>query len=170
MIGADVGNGIFGSLIVRQAQLKEPHRDLYDTDDPNHLILLNQWQQPVVSEGSLSRDTTDMATLLVNGRGRQPNGPEVPLTTFIVTPGRRHRFRVANGAGAGSCPMTFSIDGHSLLLITLDGHPVSPQVVKSITLAKGMFSDKISLAPKVSLVGAVLRAESLFCLASVITS
>ena len=122
---------------MRQAQLREPHRDLYDIDDPNHVIILSQWQQPVVPEGSVNRDISEMDILLVNGRGRQPNGPKVPLSTFIVTPGRRHRFRVANGAGAGSCPMTLSIDGHSLLLIALDGHPVNPQKVNSITLAKG---------------------------------
>ncbi|XP_033226148.1 laccase-like isoform X2 [Belonocnema kinseyi] len=146
--GADVANGLFGSLIVRQAQLREPHRELYDIDDPNHVILLSQWQQPVISEGSVSRDKTELDILLVNGKGRQPSGPNVPLSTFIVTPGRRHRFRVANGAGSGSCPMTLSIDGHSLLLIGLDGHPINPQKVNAITLAKGERADFILKANK----------------------
>ncbi|XP_043474717.1 L-ascorbate oxidase-like isoform X3 [Leptopilina heterotoma] len=146
--GADVANGVFGSLIVRQAQLLEPHRDLYDIDDPNHVILLSQWQQPNVPESSSNGDVTEMDTILVNGKGRQPNGPEVPLTNFVVTPGRRHRFRVANGAGSGSCPMTLSVDGHPLVLIALDGHPVSAQKVNSITLAKGERADFILHANK----------------------
>lgn len=146
--GADVANGVFGSLIVRQAQLLEPHRDLYDIDDPNHVILLSQWQQPSVPESSANGDVTEMDTILINGKGRQPNGPEVPLTNFVVTPGRRHRLRVANGAGSGSCPMTLSVNGHPLVLIALDGHPVSAQKVNSITLAKGERADFILHANK----------------------
>lgn len=134
--GADVTNGIVGSLIVRQADLREPHRALYDIDDPNHVVLVTQWQHsPEVSE--FNQDYSKPAILLINGRGRQPNGPIIPLSTFTVIPGRRHRFRVANAGGAGACPVTLFIEGHSLLLIALDGHPIEPRQVTSITLAKG---------------------------------
>ncbi|XP_011142467.1 laccase-2 isoform X2 [Harpegnathos saltator] len=137
--GADVSNGIFGALVVKQADLREPHRALYDIDDLNHVVLVTQWQHS--PEVSFNQGHTKPAILLINGKGRQPGGPSVPLTTFTVVPGRRHRFRVANAGGAGACPVTLFIDGHSLLLIALDGHPIEPRQVTSITLAKGERAD-----------------------------
>lgn len=129
-----MSNGVFGSLIVRQADARDPHRALYDVDDPEHVVLLTQWSQQQAS--GLSAKSKG-SLILVNGKGRHPDGPQVPLTAYTVTPGRRHRFRVANAGGAGSCPVTLAVDSHTLLLITLDGHPVNPQNVTSITLAKG---------------------------------
>lgn len=134
--GDDVSNGIFGALIVKQADIRDPHRALYDIDDSSHVILVSQWQH----SGEISFTETSHAKpaiLLVNGRGRQPNGPRVPFTKFTVLPGRRHRFRLANAGGAGSCPITILVDAHPLLLIALDGQPVEPRQVASITLAKG---------------------------------
>lgn len=133
--GADLANGIVGSLIVRQADLREPHRALYDVDDPNHVVLVTQWQHS--PEVSFNQGYSKPAILLINGRGRQLNGPAVPLSTFTVIPGRRHRFRVANAGGAGACPVTLFIDSHPFLLIALDGQPIEPRQVTSITLAKG---------------------------------
>ncbi|XP_032672515.1 laccase-2-like isoform X2 [Odontomachus brunneus] len=144
--GADVTNGIFGSLIVRQADLKEPHRALYDIDDPNHVILVTQWQHS--PEISFNQGHMKPAILLINGKGRQPNGPTVPYTAFTVVPGRRHRFRVANAGGAGACPVTLFVDSHMLLLIALDGHPIKPRPVTSITLAKGERADFVLKASK----------------------
>ncbi|CAK9831518.1 LCC4 [Anthophora retusa] len=144
--GADIANGIFGALIVKQADIRDPHRPLYDIDDPNHVVLISQWQHlPVIT---FTEGDVEPATLLVNGKGRQPNGPNVPYTRFTVIPGRRHRFRVANAGGAGTCPITISIDAHPLLLIALDGHPVEPRQVTSITLAKGERADFILKANK----------------------
>lgn len=134
--GADITNGIIGSLIVRQADLREPHRTLYDIDDPNHVVLVTQWQH--LPEVSFNQGYSKPAILLINGKGRQPNGPAVPLSIFTVIPGRRHRFRVANAGGAGACPVTLFINSHPLLLIALDGYPVEPRQVTSITLAKGL--------------------------------
>ncbi|KAL6259668.1 hypothetical protein P5V15_009584 [Pogonomyrmex californicus] len=144
--GADVTNGIIGSLIVRQADLREPHRALYDIDDPNHVVLVTQWQHS--PEVSLNQGHSKPAILLINGKGRQPGGPTIPLSTFTVVPGRRHRFRVANAGGASACPVTLFIDGHSLLLIALDGHPTEPRQIISITLAKGERADFVLKASK----------------------
>ncbi|XP_014481527.1 PREDICTED: laccase-2-like isoform X2 [Dinoponera quadriceps] len=144
--GADVNNGIFGALIVKQADLREPHRALYDIDDPNHVVLVTQWQH--LPENSFNQGHMKPAILLINGKGRQPSGPTVPLTTFTVVPGRRHRFRVANAGGAGACPVTLFVDGHTLLLIALDGHPIEPRQVTSITLAKGERADFVLKASK----------------------
>lgn len=144
--GADVTNGIFGSLIVKQADLREPHRTLYDIDDPNHVILVTHWQHS--PEVSFNQGHAKPAILLINGRGHQPSGPTVPLNTFTVIPGRRHRFRAANAGGAGACPVTLFIDGHKLLLIAIDGHPIEPRLVTSITLAKGERADFVLKASK----------------------
>lgn len=144
--GADVTNGIFGSLIVKQADLREPHRALYDIDDPNHVVLVTHWQHS--PEVSFNQGHVKSAILLINGRGRQPSGPTVPLNTFTVIPGRRHRFRAANAGGAGACPVTLFIDGHTLLLIAFDGHPIEPRQVTSITLAKGERADFVLKASK----------------------
>lgn len=133
--GADVTNGIFGALIVKQADIKDPHRSLYDIDDSNHVVLVSQWQHS--AEITFTEGHAKPAILLINGKGRQPNGPSVPYATFTVVPGRRHRFRIANAGGAGSCPITISVDAHPLHLIALDGQPVEPRQVASITLAKG---------------------------------
>ncbi|XP_016913956.1 uncharacterized protein LOC107998920 isoform X1 [Apis cerana] len=145
--GDDVSNGIFGALIVKQADIRDPHRALYDIDDSSHVILVSQWQH----SGEISFTETSHAKpaiLLVNGRGRQPNGPRVPFTKFTVLPGRRHRFRLANAGGAGSCPITILVDAHPLLLIALDGQPVEPRQVASITLAKGERADFVLKANK----------------------
>lgn len=144
--GADVTNGIFGALIVKQADIKDPHRALYDIDDSDHVVLVSQWQHS--TEITFTDGHAKPAILLVNGRGRQPNGPNVPLTRFTVIPGRRHRFRVANAGGAGSCPITISVDAHPLLLIALDGQPVEPRQIASITLAKGERADFVLKANK----------------------
>lgn len=144
--GADVTNGIFGALIVKQADLRETHRALYDIDDPNHVILVTQWQHS--PEISFNQGHSKPAILLINGKGRQPSGPMLPLSTFTVIPGRRHRFRVANAGGAGACPVTLFVDGHTLLLIALDGHPIEPRQIASITLAKGERADFILKASK----------------------
>ena len=144
--GADVANGIFGALIVKQADVRDPQRALYDIDDQNHVVLVTPWQH--TEEITFTQGRAKPAILLVNGKGRQPNGPNVPLATFTVVPGRRHRFRVANAGGAGSCPITISIDAHPLLLIALDGQPVEPRQVTSITLAKGERADFVLKANK----------------------
>lgn len=144
--GADVSNGIFGALIVKQADLLEPHRALYDIDDSNHVVLISQWQHS--PDIPFLYGHSKPAILLINGRGRQPDGPMVPLSTFTVVPGRRHRFRIANSGGAGACPVTFFIDNHALLLIALDGQPVEPRQVTSITLAKGERADFVLKASK----------------------
>ncbi|XP_046598049.1 laccase-2 isoform X1 [Neodiprion lecontei] len=135
--GGDVADGLSGSLIVRQADAREPHRTLYDVDDPKHVILISEWKHFFSTDATSNPLRSKTAALLVNGRGRQSTGPRVPLSTFTLIPGRRHRFRVAHAGGAGSCPVNLALEGHSILVIALDGHPVSPLKVKSVTLVKG---------------------------------
>ncbi|CAD6230954.1 GSCOCG00006895001-RA-CDS, partial [Cotesia congregata] len=148
--GVDVANGIFGSLIVRQADAREPHRLLYDVDDPNHVLLVSQWHHSIVTDTVAGQANKKPALLLINGRGHQPNGPQVPLSSFNVTRGLRYRFRLAHAGGAGACPITFAVEEHPLTLIALDGNPVAPLKVKSITLAKGERADFVLRADKIA--------------------
>lgn len=133
---SDVSNGIFGSLIVRQADLQEPHKNLYDIDDPNNVLLISQWHHSMLTD--LPKKP---ALLLINGKGRQDDGPLVPLTEFNVNFNKKYRFRIANAGGAGSCPVTVTIEKHSMLIIALDGNSVHPKIIKSLTLAKGERAD-----------------------------
>ncbi|KAG8036027.1 hypothetical protein G9C98_004606 [Cotesia typhae] len=146
--GVDVANGIFGSLIVRQADAREPHRLLYDVDDPNHVVMVSQWHHSIVTDTLAGQANKKPALLLINGKGHQPNGPQVPLASFNVTRGLRYRFRLAHAGGAGACPITFAVEEHPLTLIALDGNPVVPLKVKSISLAKGERADFILSADK----------------------
>ncbi|XP_044585683.1 laccase-4-like isoform X1 [Cotesia glomerata] len=148
--GVDVANGIFGSLIVRQADAREPHRLLYDVDDPNHAVLVSQWHHSIVTDTAAGQANKKPALLLINGKGHQPNGPQVPLSSFNVTRGLRYRFRLAHAGGAGACPITFAVEEHPLTLIALDGNPVVPLKVKSITLAKGERADFVLRADKIA--------------------
>lgn len=134
-----MADGLAGSLIVRQADLREPHRALYDIDDPKHVVLITEWKHFFSTDATDNPLRSKTTALLVNGRGRQSAGPKIPLSTFALTPGRRHRFRVAHAGGAGSCPVNISVEGHSMLIIALDGNPVDPQQVTSATLVKGAF-------------------------------
>lgn len=77
------------------------------------------------------------ALLLINGKGRQDDGPLVPLAEFNVNYNRKYRFRIANAGGAGSCPVTIIIEKHNMLVIALDGNSIHPKIISSLTLAKG---------------------------------
>ncbi|CAG9817316.1 unnamed protein product [Phaedon cochleariae] len=122
---ADRSNGLFGALVVRRAKKTEPLRKLYDVDDDQHVVLLSEWTDS-------SKSLQSPSSILINGKG--PNGS---LTSFIVTKGKRHRFRVAHTGGIKGCPITVSIDNHLLKVVAVDGNPINAQEVSSITLSKG---------------------------------
>jgi iron transport multicopper oxidase len=72
---------------------------------------------------------------LVNGRGRYPGGPSVPLSVINVQQGRRYRFRLI----AMSCvtDFTFSIDNHWMTVIEADGEYTLPHSVDSLRIFAG---------------------------------
>ena len=87
------GDGVFGALIVRVPPSKDPHRDLYDYDEHNMIIL--DWDHEIGSEKFLAHHHSDgdnkAANLLVNGLGRyrslkDENGTvaDMPVATFLV--------------------------------------------------------------------------------------
>lgn len=77
---------------------------------------------------------------LINGRGQfncsattLPCNPSAPITVFSnITPGSKTRVRIINMAAFSA--FLFSIDGHSLTVIEVDGVAVQPHVVDAITL------------------------------------
>ncbi|XP_071438592.1 uncharacterized protein [Hetaerina americana] len=167
--GAESADGLFGALVVRQPFSKDPHRALYDVDDPDHVIVLAEWSRGFAlqrladahaSTGDAgSPDLVD--TLLINGRGEDRTldlenevegssaggegslPPPTPVASFKVRTGLRHRFRVAHAGGVAGCPVRLSIDGHTLSIITLDGNPTMPSEVKSFILSPGERADFI---------------------------
>ena len=72
---------------------------------------------------------------LINGRGRYAGGPSTPLSVINVQPGLRYRFRVI----AMSCDpsFNFTIDGHRMTIIEVDGTEVQPVEVDSIPILAG---------------------------------
>lgn len=61
----------------------------------------------------------------------------MPPATFKVQPGVRYRFRLAHAGVVSACPLRFSVDEHLLKVIEIDGSPISPRDVSSITMASG---------------------------------
>ena len=79
------------------------------------------------------------ASHLINGRGREPDSNvSVALSVINVDPMKRYRFRLINGACFAA--YNFSIDGHDLTVIEIDGVETIPHTVGMVSLFAGMFS------------------------------
>ncbi|TEB21723.1 laccase 17 [Coprinellus micaceus] len=115
-------DGVRGVIVVRDPN--DPHLSLYDEDNANTVITLGDWYHgfaPAVAapflEGGEHEPVPDSGT--INGRGRYIGGPSVQRARVNVVQGKRYRFRVVNlSAYAG---FTFSVEGHSLTVIEIDG-------------------------------------------------
>ncbi|VDI01894.1 Hypothetical predicted protein [Mytilus galloprovincialis] len=59
-----------------------------------------------------------------------------PHALFKVKQGKRYRFRIISN-GIANCPIQFSIDHHSLTMISTDGSPFNPILVESFTIFAG---------------------------------
>lgn len=72
---------------------------------------------------------------LINGLGRYPSGPKTPISVIDVEEGYRYRYRLVSM----SCdtPYNFSIDGHQMTIIEVDGVNTVPLVVDSIQIFAG---------------------------------
>ncbi|XP_050689370.1 uncharacterized protein LOC126981839 [Eriocheir sinensis] len=140
-------DGLFGSLVVHQAASTDPHAHLYDTDLPQHLLVLTDWLKDLshilYDSLHLAPDEDKPHNILVNGKGPYQafkKGREeeafTPLHEVTVTPGTRHRFRVMSNS-VRNCPIVVSVDQHKLLIIASDGHPIQPVEVESFTIYGG---------------------------------
>ncbi|RZF40482.1 hypothetical protein LSTR_LSTR000361 [Laodelphax striatellus] len=161
------GNGqidaLFGPLIVRQADRREVQRQLYDVDDPNHIVVISEWPIP----GKTESTTSSSATLLINGRAQtkielDSEDPHYKhaSTRFNVTGGKRHRMRVIYAGSQIGCPVSIQIEKHQLQVIAMDGHPIFPQVVQSLILAPGERIDFVLKADQTEFLSYWLKAET----------
>lgn len=123
-------DGLRGPLVIYDPF--DPQRHLYDIDDESTVITLADWYHvPAPSAGTAPTANST----LINGLGRYRNGPASPLSVIGVTQGKRYRFRLV----AISCDpdFLFSIDGHTLTIIEVDGVNVQPLVVDSLDIFAG---------------------------------
>ncbi|KAG8723079.1 laccase [Ceratobasidium sp. 395] len=134
-------DGLRGALVIYDPQ--DPQRNLYDVDDATTIVTLEDWYHlpaPTLQAQFLSTNNTALAapvpdSALINGRGRYIGGPTVPRTVINVTKGKRYRLRVINMSAIGS--YTFSVEGHRLTIIEVDGVSHQPLVVDSLDIYAG---------------------------------
>ncbi|XP_060081291.1 uncharacterized protein LOC132560644 [Ylistrum balloti] len=69
-------------------------------------------------------------------------GVHTPHAVFLVSQGFRHRFRLISN-GVNNCPINFSVDNHTLIVISSDGSPFKPVKVESLNMFAGERYDVI---------------------------
>ncbi|EDR14430.1 laccase, multicopper oxidase, benzenediol:oxygen oxidorectuctase [Laccaria bicolor S238N-H82] len=123
-------DGLRGAMVVYDPL--DPYRYLYDYDDESTVITLADWYHtPAPSAGLVpTADST-----LINGKGRYSGGPSSDLAVINVKRNARYRFRLVSI----SCDpnFTFSIDGHNMTIIEVDGNNVQRTTVDSIQIFAG---------------------------------
>ncbi|KAF9461144.1 laccase I precursor [Collybia nuda] len=125
-------DGLRGPFIVYDPN--DPHASLYDVDDDSTVITLEDWYHVSAKEVGDAAPPVSQATL-INGIGRFPDGPAMPLAVVNVKPATRYRLRII---GMSCDPnFTFSIDQHELLVIEVDGENTVPLLVDSIQVFAG---------------------------------
>lgn len=145
---ADAADGLAGALVVRQSPRLDSIKKLYDIDASEHTIFVSEWGH---SMGPLAGMTTipNAESLLINGKGHSIESPDSPLSKFVVEYGKAYRFRLAYGGGSKSCAIKFSVEQHTLKLVSLDGFVIEPEDVTSIELGRGERADFILEAKNV---------------------
>ncbi|KAF8957176.1 yellow laccase [Flammula alnicola] len=142
--GTQYCDGLRGVLVVYDPN--DPYRSQYDFDDDSTIITLADWYHtPAPILGATPAPPQPDATL-INGKGRNPGDPTAPLTVISVIPNKRYRFRLVSI----SCDpnFVFSIDGHDMIIIEVDGINVQPLTVDSIQIFAGQRYSFILLANK----------------------
>jgi iron transport multicopper oxidase len=128
-------DGLRGPLVIYDPD--DPHASLYDVDDDSTVITLADWY----NYSSLAQPAIPTSnSTLINGIGRYAGGPSVSLATVNVVSGVRYRLRLVSI----SCDpnFTFSIDGHNLTIIEVDGVSTQPLVVDSLQIFAGTDVEK----------------------------
>ncbi|TFL03374.1 laccase [Pterulicium gracile] len=116
-------DGLRGPMVIYNPQ--DPHRGLYDFDDERFHL-----PAPRVTPGVPPNST------LINGSGRFPLGPAVPLSIVNVAKGKRYRMRLISMAYDSR--FGFSIDGHTdHRVIETDGINTVPRSAGSIEIYPG---------------------------------
>ncbi|RLU22355.1 hypothetical protein DMN91_004633 [Ooceraea biroi] len=144
-IGFQRGDGVFGPLIVRAPPKSNWHKDLYDFDE--YTVVVADWVHEIGLTKFLAHHHADgdnkAPNVLINGLGRfialegdNETLANMPLTTFVVKPNSRYRFRLIN-AEFLNCPIEVSVDNHTLLVISSDGRDIEPVQAESLVSYAG---------------------------------
>ncbi|KAJ7438114.1 laccase [Mycena galericulata] len=123
-------DGLRGPIVVYDPN--DPAKDLYDVDNDDTVITLADWYHypaPVHPVVPVFNST------LINGLGRYAGGPTSQLAVISVKHGLRYRFRLVSI----SCDpnWVFSIDGHNMTIIEVDGVNHQPLMVDNIQIFAG---------------------------------
>ena len=161
-VGAQLGDGFFGSLIIHQIQSKDPNSNLYDHDcdtpsrEYEFTAIVNDWvvggtsfddfiltrygakkyYMPKTSLINGHSNTVPVANFYTQGTGH------TPLEVFNIMAGKKYRFRLTNLA-AVSCRYQVGIDNHKLKVIAADGYPVQHREADIVTLFNGERNDVV---------------------------
>ncbi|KAI0317042.1 laccase [Amylostereum chailletii] len=120
-------DGLRGPLVIYDPN--DPHRQLYDIDDESTVITLADWYHYLSTD---PHPIPSPNSTLINGLGRFVGGPASPLAVVNVIKGKRYRFRPVSMACDPN--FIFSIDGHSLTIIEVDGVNHQAHTVDSIQI------------------------------------
>ncbi|KAK7685420.1 laccase, multicopper oxidase, benzenediol:oxygen oxidorectuctase [Cerrena zonata] len=121
-------DGLRGAFVVYDPE--DPHKDLYDVDDDSTVITLADWYHVLAPTVKF---TATPDSTLINGLGRSHDGPaDAELAVIEVEQGKRYRFRLVNI----SCfpNYVFSIHGHNMTIIEVEGVNSQPLTVDSIQI------------------------------------
>ncbi|KAK7504004.1 hypothetical protein BaRGS_00004736 [Batillaria attramentaria] len=157
--GLQYGDGVYGAFIVRQTETFDPHSALYDSDLPEHVMLIADWL-PETSNAHFIHNMYDVSggvgrwSALINGRASRhevPNtyntsgsplgGALTPMTMFRVQENVRYRFRIISAAQ--KCTFLLYFDRHQMQIIATDGNPFSPVTADALHIAPGERYDVI---------------------------
>ncbi|KAJ7913038.1 yellow laccase [Mycena leptocephala] len=132
VISTQYCDGLRGPLVVYDPN--DPAKSLYDIDNEQTILTLADWYH-YLSPQSPKQAPNAFNSTLINGLGRYEGGPLTPLAVVSVTSGKRYRFRLVSL----SCDPNwiFSIDGHSMTIIEVDGVNHKPLIVDSIQIFAG---------------------------------
>ncbi|KAJ7874967.1 laccase [Mycena olivaceomarginata] len=128
-------DGVRGPLVIYDPE--DPQKYLYDIDDASTVITLADWYH-YASKTAPPPTLPVSNSTLINGLGRYTGtrfGPHSPLAVINVVHGLRYRFRLVSISCAPN--FVFSIDGHSLTIIEVDGVNHKPLTVDSIQIFTG---------------------------------
>ncbi|KAK7465077.1 hypothetical protein BaRGS_00037735, partial [Batillaria attramentaria] len=153
-----LGDGAYGSFIVRQPQTADHNSPLYDLDLSDHVMHITDWM-PVLSIDRYLNLMHDAylgheMSALINGRARNYPVPNTfntsgsplseaytPMAEFHVQKDKRYLFRLI--CPAQKCAFRVFFDDHPVQIVSTDGMPVSPVTVDSLIISPGERYDVI---------------------------
>ncbi|KAK8384395.1 hypothetical protein O3P69_009301 [Scylla paramamosain] len=133
--GLERGDGLFGALIVTQSSEDDPYVHIEE-----HMLVISDWYNKssvaLLADRHSAGPPPRPSALLINGRGTRVTSPAVPPPRLLIQEGTRYRLRVVSAAAA-LCPVTLNVEGHDLIILALDGEPVSFVNASTILLNPG---------------------------------